>query len=216
MFFLCKWKAVWTAAVDPLCRVSCSSTAAGCTLNPDYTSETHENNVSKAQKEKSPLSGCFSLRKKKKKRKTQSAVRGSCRRKTLREVGGNPWGTAARNMAGGGATTRPHHKNHHRAAVHRVTSQVDSVLDMWRFFLFLSLDWGEEMQHCFTTPTLQPPKNEWGHCLGGGSEGGRQGGWVELEGGVQISVQRLETSNLSEAARGTRAGTEPLTLHSLN
>lgn len=55
---------MWTVTVDPLCRVSCSSTAAGCTLNPDYTSETHENNISTTHKEKSPLSGCFSLTKK--------------------------------------------------------------------------------------------------------------------------------------------------------
>ena len=39
-------------------------TAAGCTLNPDYTSETHENDIPKTLKEKSPLSGCFSLKRK--------------------------------------------------------------------------------------------------------------------------------------------------------
>lgn len=51
---------------DPLCRASCCSAAlmtADCTLNPDYTSETHENIASKTLKEKSTLSGMFSFSK---------------------------------------------------------------------------------------------------------------------------------------------------------
>ena len=45
----------------------------------------------------------------------------------------------------------PHHKNHHRAVVHRVTSQVGSVEDMWRVFPDVQ---GEEMQQHLTTPQL--------------------------------------------------------------
>ncbi len=118
---------VWTLTVDPLCRVSCSSTAAGSTLNPDYTSETPENNVSKTIKEKSPLSGCFSSK------KTQTAVRGSCRRKSLRDVGESLRNDSQEHGGGGG-----------RDPTTRTTTELrsvgshdgSSVLDMWRFLFF--------------------------------------------------------------------------------
>ena len=148
MCSLCKWKAVLTLTVDPLCRVSCSSTAAGCTLNPDYTSETHENNISKNTKTRSRLVlDVFLLRKKKRK---SNCCQGFLQTENS-EKSGNPWGSTAGNIEGGGGGPGPHHKNHHRAAVHRVTSQVGSVEDMWRVFPDVR---GEEMQQRLTTPQL--------------------------------------------------------------
>lgn len=137
---------MWTLTVDPLCRVSCSPTAAGSTLNPDYTSETHENNTKNTKREVASFWTFFFQPPPPKKKKTQTAVRRSCRWKTLREVGESQ---RSHSQGRGGGAPRPHHKNHHRAAVCGVTARVDSVLDVLH-------------------PHPHPRNPEWDQCWGGG------------------------------------------------
>lgn len=163
MIFFSKWKAVWTLDVDPLCRVPCSSsltTAAGCTLNPDYPSETPENNISTTQREKVPLSGMFFFLKKRRKLKLLSGFLQTENSQRSRGIPEEPQpGTC---LTWGGGAPRPHHKNHRRAAVRRVTWRVDSVLDVWRF-------WGEEMQQRFTTPRVRSQRRRGSGFRGGAS-----------------------------------------------
>lgn len=179
MFFLCKWKAVWTAAVDPLCRVSCSSTAAGCTLNPDYTSETHENNVSKAQKEKSPLSGCFSLRKKKEKKNPKC-----CQGFLQTENSQRSWGESLRNRSQehggrwGNNETPPQEPPQSCSPPGHITGRLGLgyVEGFFSFFIF-GLRRGNAA--LFYDPHPPTPQKWVRSLLGGGArEGGREAGWV--------------------------------------
>lgn len=136
-------------SVDPLCRVSCSPTAAGSTLNPDYTSETPENNISKTQKEKVASFWMFFFQKKKKKKeKTQTAVRRSCRRKTLREVGESLRSDSQEHGGGGrgGAGTPPQEQPQSRGLWGHITGRLGPGYEQ-SFFL-----WFEERTAFYNLP----------------------------------------------------------------
>lgn len=154
MIFFSKWKAVWTLDVDPLCRVPCSSsltTAAGCTLNPDYPSETPENNISTTQREKVPLSGMFFFLKKRRKLKLLSGFLQTENSQRSRGIPEEPQPGTCLTWGGGhlDPTTRT-------TAELRSAGSHDGSTRSW-------MCGGFEERKC--SSVLRPP--EWGHSGGG-------------------------------------------------